>query len=341
MKFQKSTLILMMSALFLSGTVYIWEKEGRPQIEAKKLKENQIFDFEEKDVQSLVLRTKDYTLQFDKNSKFGSNITEPKWRLTILQDLTKTETPKDTTATVSPTPQATESPKDKTVTASPTPQATESPKDKTATASPTPKATESLKDTTATASPTAKATEKATETIPNQIAANEPYVSYLLNLLTHGKEERIQIDPRQGDGLDNPLATIDIKLNNGRTDKLILGNSNFNNTFLYALANPPQEVKQPLEIMLVSTDFRNAVDRPLSEWKQEEDRKPNSDKGADKSTTKDSNSENKNESDKNADKASPDNTKKDDRKNSDRQGSDKANSPDTKPKTPAPEKPKR
>jgi len=251
MKFQKSTLILMLSALFFGGIVYVFETEGRPQLEAAKTKENLIFDFQEKDVRTVILTTKERTLQFERNSQQKNNSVASKWLLKILENPKKIESPKDAAATKSPEPKPTESPKDAAATKSPDPKPTESPKEVKATKSPDP-----------------KPTEQAKATVPTQMPANEAYVAYLLDKIVKAKGDRIPVDPRLEDGLDKPLATVEVKLNNKETHKLILGKPNFNDTSLYALADPPEQVKEPLQIVLVSKEFEYAVNRPLSEWKQ-------------------------------------------------------------------------
>jgi len=282
MKFQKSTLILILIALIFGGVVYVWEVEGKPQREAAKIKENRVFSFEEKDVKSLVLKTKEYKLQFDRvDAKAVSNPTASKWMLKILEK-SQIEPAKTSTETKSPEVKLTESPEVKP-TESPEAKPTESPEAKP-TESPEAKATESPRSRTRR-SRAAKEREtqedlatyfaelqppvKAEEELQKEMPANEAYVAYLLNELATGKGDRIIADPRTEDGLDKPLATVEVTLNDGKQHLIILGNPNFNNTALYAIADPPQQVTKPLDILLVSTNFQNAVNRPLSEWKQQ------------------------------------------------------------------------
>ena len=101
--------------------------------------------------------------------------------------------------------------------------------------------------------------------------ANDAIVSYLTDLLVKGTSDgSLSISPTQlGEfGLDQPLATININLKNQKTHQLILGKSNFNGRFLYAQADPTVKPDGNIEVLLVSTDFANAVNRELSEWKQ-------------------------------------------------------------------------
>ena len=226
MKLQKSTWILILGAILLGGIVYVYEIEGRPQREATKALENQLFDFQENDVQSVTLKTQEKTLLFERNSQPpAGNSTQPKWLMTVLEMAKSTPTP-----TPNQTPVAIATPP------SPTPQATP--------IAPPP------------------------ETNLTKVPANEAYVVFLLDQMVKGKGDRITIDPRIDYGLNQPQATIDIKLNNGKTHQLILGKPNFNKSSLYALADPTAPANPSPQVILVSNNFENAVNRPLSEWKQ-------------------------------------------------------------------------
>ncbi|MEH1860948.1 MAG: DUF4340 domain-containing protein [Nostoc sp.] len=101
--------------------------------------------------------------------------------------------------------------------------------------------------------------------------ANDAIVSYLIDLLVKGNSERSLSTPAKQLGefaLDPPQATINITLKNRQSHQLILGKSNFNGRFLYAQADPAAKPDGNINVLLVSTDFANAVNRELSEWKQ-------------------------------------------------------------------------
>ncbi|MDF5740335.1 MULTISPECIES: DUF4340 domain-containing protein [unclassified Nostoc] len=101
--------------------------------------------------------------------------------------------------------------------------------------------------------------------------ANDAIVSYLMDLLVKGKSERTLSTPAKELGefaLDQPQATINITLKNRQSHQLILGKSNFNGRFLYAQTDPAAKPDGNINVLLVSTDFANAVNRELSEWKQ-------------------------------------------------------------------------
>ncbi|MFN6527307.1 DUF4340 domain-containing protein [Nostoc sp. ChiSLP03a] len=101
--------------------------------------------------------------------------------------------------------------------------------------------------------------------------ANDAIVSYLMDLLVKGNSERTLSTPAKQLGefaLDPPQATINITLKNRQSHQLILGKSNFNGRLLYAQADPTAKSDGNINMLLVSTDFANAVNRELSEWKQ-------------------------------------------------------------------------
>jgi hypothetical protein len=113
--------------------------------------------------------------------------------------------------------------------------------------------------------------------LPVQAHASQASVDFLLDRLATGKSDRtINITAAQLPefGLDQPQATVTVKLDNQETHRLVLGKTDFSGRFLYAQANPPEAVSQNsaqnLPVLLVPFDFKNAVQRPLSEWKKAE-----------------------------------------------------------------------
>ncbi|MBD2533964.1 DUF4340 domain-containing protein [Nostoc flagelliforme FACHB-838] len=101
--------------------------------------------------------------------------------------------------------------------------------------------------------------------------ANDAIVSYLMDLLVKSNSERTLSTPAKELGefaLDQPQATINIILKNRQSHQLLLGKSNFNGRFLYAQVDQATKPDGNINVLLVSTDFANAVNRELSEWKQ-------------------------------------------------------------------------
>lgn len=105
---------------------------------------------------------------------------------------------------------------------------------------------------------------------PEVAPADESSIAFLLNLLATAKSDRaftIPVARKSEFGLDQPSATVDIKLNNQQNYRLVIGKPNFNRNFLYALVDPP--ANQDLSVLLIPINFQNAVDRPLAEWKRD------------------------------------------------------------------------
>lgn len=111
-------------------------------------------------------------------------------------------------------------------------------------------------------------------TSPSQEPANDAIVAYLTNLLVNGESDRTLSTPvNELDqfGFNQPLATINIKLKNQQNHQLTLGKPDFNNRFLYAKTDAVTPENGNINVFLVSTDFANAVNREISEWKQPPD----------------------------------------------------------------------
>lgn len=195
MKLQRTTLILLLLALGLGGFVYFYEIQGATQRQEAKEQKQQIFSFEQEQVQSFAVKTKQQTLNFERDEPGIS------WRM---------KTPSDT-------------------------------------------------------------------------PASDASVSYLMNLLVKGKSDRtIQATSAQLQeyGLTQPQATIEVKLKNSQTHQLLLGKPSFSGNFLYAQADPPAKPSGNVDVLLVSPDFENAVNRQLSEWKINEPKPEALDKGS-------------------------------------------------------------
>ena len=187
MKLQRTTLILLLLALGLGGFVYFYEVQGASQQQIAKNQKQQIFSFEQEQVQSFTVKTKAQALSFER----GDNAGKPIWRM------------------------------------------------------------------------------KA----PSNTLASDASVSYLMDLVVKGKRNRtIQVAASQLQeyGLAQPQATIEVKLKNQQIHQLILGKPDFNRNFLYAQADPPTKPAENVDVLLVSPDFENAINRQLSEWKSQD-----------------------------------------------------------------------
>jgi len=133
-----------------------------------------------------------------------------------------------------------------------------------------------LKFTRATAAQTSKSQTPTRWllTIPGQVRGNDDIpaddgaVAYLLSLLTTGQSSNILTVPatqRSEFGLEPALTTIDITLKNQQTHKLLLGTPDFSGGSIYAQADPGNGAPQ-VSVLLLPTQFSEAVARPLNEW---------------------------------------------------------------------------
>lgn len=112
--------------------------------------------------------------------------------------------------------------------------------------------------------------------VPTESPASQASVDFLLDRLATGKSDRTinaTSDRLSEFGLDKPQATVTVKLENQETHRLVLGKTDFSGRFLYALANPSEPLGREFSVLLVPFDFKNATQRPLSEWKKAEEPK--------------------------------------------------------------------
>ena len=104
---------------------------------------------------------------------------------------------------------------------------------------------------------------------PQNVVANDAVISFLTNLLVTSNSERTLTVPnnqKQEYGLEEPLGTITIELDNKKQHKIILGQPNFQGEFLYAQIDPPSPSTEEIILNLVPKNFQYAVDRQSEEW---------------------------------------------------------------------------
>ena len=108
--------------------------------------------------------------------------------------------------------------------------------------------------------------------VPSNTLASDASISYLMDLIVGESNRTIEVaaEQLQKYGLAQPQATIEVKLKNQQTHQLVLGKPDFNRNFLYAQADPPAKPTEKVNVLLVSPDFENAVNRQLSEWKSQD-----------------------------------------------------------------------
>ncbi|PSB16462.1 hypothetical protein C7B61_06115 [filamentous cyanobacterium CCP1] len=108
---------------------------------------------------------------------------------------------------------------------------------------------------------------------PETTPASDASIAFLLDQMATARSSRsvtIPAEDRADFGLNEPLATVLVTLNDETTHELVLGSYDFNRTSLYALTDPPDSLDEAeeLTVHLVSPNFENAVGRPYEEWKQ-------------------------------------------------------------------------
>jgi len=201
-KFQRTTVIMVISAFLITGLVYVVEvrERGKSTTESAAL---QVFKFKETDVQSFMITIQDQRLEFFRSPQ----------------------------------------PPSPSIIASPVVPPT----------SPQPN------------SPPVKWQMKSPQPGP----ANDGTVDYLLSLLTTTQRDRtlsIPSEQKAEFGLAQPKAVLDLTLVNQKTHRLVLGNSDFNQTNLYALIDPSQTAEKMITVVLLPMSFSTAVVRPLMDW---------------------------------------------------------------------------
>lgn len=111
---------------------------------------------------------------------------------------------------------------------------------------------------------------------PEQKPASTASIAFLLDQMTSGTSDRTFTVPatqREQYGFHQPFATIEVTLDNQESHRMIIGEYDFNRSFIYALIDPSSDANADFKVSLVSPSFENAVNRPLAEWKQAESEK--------------------------------------------------------------------
>ena len=109
---------------------------------------------------------------------------------------------------------------------------------------------------------------------PNEGPADEAAIAFLLNQMATANSQRpleVALEEKQAFGFDKPAATIEVKLKDQTTHRLVLGGKDPIESGVYAQVDPPTTESAPLKVDLVPTAFLDAVNRPLSEWEKQED----------------------------------------------------------------------
>ncbi len=104
---------------------------------------------------------------------------------------------------------------------------------------------------------------------PQIALVNQGVISFLLNLIEKETiENKLLVTHEQLSqyGLDQPVATITIQLDNQQTYSILLGKETINSELIYAQINPVKKEALPTEVLLLSKNWHYAVIRELKEW---------------------------------------------------------------------------
>lgn len=293
MKLKKSTQILLAAAVLVGGGVIFYETIAAPEKEAAEERQQDIFTFESEQVESMTVDTAEKTLKFDRLEPEPDAIaSQPRWQFQVLElkaSASETEVNKFASKPLSET----EPPTDEDNTEAESPEnGEETDSDEVETEASWLSDIDG-EETEQTDSDEAETDASWLSDIDNEatgeteaedieiplntpVAANVAYVDYLLSFLTNEQSDReinIPTEQLNAYGLEPPQTTIDITLDNGATHQLNLGNRDFSGQFFYAIANPQPESGEDTDteettLLLVSSRLENAIDRPLSEWKE-------------------------------------------------------------------------
>ena len=105
---------------------------------------------------------------------------------------------------------------------------------------------------------------------PEKTLADDAVISFLTELLVNGKSDRVIAlgDASLAEyGLDEPIATISFEVTDGQTHKIVLGQPAIGDRSIYAQVFSNTSINN--NIVLVPKNWQYAIDRDLSEWKQD------------------------------------------------------------------------
>lgn len=104
-------------------------------------------------------------------------------------------------------------------------------------------------------------------TAPIQKAADPATVNFLVDQLANLKSDRTIATSAlklPDYGLDKPVITTEIRLNNQKNYRLLLGDSDFTNTLIYGQKISPDD--QELSVVLLPINLKNVIGKPVSDW---------------------------------------------------------------------------
>ncbi len=110
-------------------------------------------------------------------------------------------------------------------------------------------------------------------TAPVEKKADLQTVEFLLTELTNLKSDRsitTSVSQLSEYGLEKPEITVEIQLKDGKTNRLFLGQPDFDGNFIYSQLEPEGEPPEEVSVLLLSVNFKNVLTKPVSEWEKQE-----------------------------------------------------------------------
>lgn len=111
-------------------------------------------------------------------------------------------------------------------------------------------------------------------TEPEEKKADEPTVEFLLSKIATLKSDSSFIASASNlaeYGLEKPENILEIKLQNGQNYRLLLGRSDFSQSFIYATLEASEEGTENVSVLLIPQNFQNIIGKPVSEWESQEE----------------------------------------------------------------------
>ncbi len=111
-------------------------------------------------------------------------------------------------------------------------------------------------------------------TEPEAKKADEPTVEFLLSKIATLKSDRSFIASASNlaeYGLEKPENILEIKLQNGQNYRLLLGQPDFSQSFIYATLETAEEGTENVSVLLIPQNFRNIIAKPVAEWESQEE----------------------------------------------------------------------
>lgn len=111
-------------------------------------------------------------------------------------------------------------------------------------------------------------------TEPEEKKADEPTVEFLLSKMASLKSDRSLITSASNlaqYGLETSENILEIKLKNGENYRLLLGQPDFSESFIYATLETGEEETENVSVLLIPQNFKNIIAKPISEWESQEE----------------------------------------------------------------------